>query len=58
MLVKGATYDILQMVIIHVMFGAKLLREPVLTCCQLDYQEQTSVKVETKYELFIQHNAL
>ena len=36
--------------------GAKPLPEPMLTYCQLDPQEQTSVKFESKYKTFIQEN--
>ena len=34
------------------LFGAKPLPEPMLAYCQLDPQEQTSVKLESKYETF------
>ena len=34
------------------LFGAKPLPEPMLTFCQLDPLEQTSVKFESKYEIF------
>ena len=33
-------------------FGAKPLSKPMLTCCQLDPKEQTSVKFESKYKIF------
>ena len=34
------------------LFGAKLLPEPILTYCQSDTKEQTSVKIESKYITF------
>ena len=34
------------------LFGTKLLPKPMQTYCQLDPQEQTSVKLEPKYEVF------
>ena len=34
------------------LFGAKPLSKPLLVDCQLDHQEQTSVKFETKYKTF------
>ena len=34
------------------LFGAKLLPEPLLTYCQPDPKEQTSVKIESKYLTF------
>ena len=34
------------------LFGAKLLLEPLLTYCQPDPKEQTSVKIESKYITF------
>ena len=36
-------------------FGTKPLTEPGQTSCQLDHQEYTPMKVESKLELFIQH---
>ena len=39
------------------LFGTKPLPEPMLADCQLDAQEQTSVKFESKYKLFIDENA-
>ena len=33
------------------LFGAKPLPEPMLTCCQLDHKEQTSVKFESKSKI-------
>ena len=38
------------------LFGAKPLPEPMLNYCQLDHEEQTSVKFESK--LFIHENAV
>ena len=34
------------------LFGAKPLPEPLLTYCQLDSQEQTSVKFESQNKTF------
>ena len=34
------------------LFGAKPLPEPMFTFCQLDHQEHTSVKFESKYKTF------
>ena len=34
------------------LFGAKSLPEPMLTYCQLDPQEQISVKFHSKYKIF------
>ena len=34
------------------LFGAKPLPEPMLTYCQLDPYEQTSLKFESKYKTF------
>ena len=34
------------------LFGVKPLPEPMLTYCQLDPKEQTSVKFESKYKIF------
>ena len=39
------------------LLGAKPLTEPVLTYCQLDPQEQTSVKFESHYKTSIHENA-
>ena len=38
-------------------FGAKLLYEPMLYYCHLDAQEQTSIKLYSKFKYFIQENA-
>ena len=40
------------------LFGAKLLPELMLSYCQLDPWEQTSVKFESKYKIFIHENSL
>ena len=40
------------------LFGAKPLPELMLTHCQLDPQEQISVKFESKYEHSIEENAI
>ena len=34
------------------LFDAKALPKPMMTYCQLDLKEQTSVKCEPKYEIF------
>ena len=34
------------------LFGTKPLPEPMLTYCQLDPWEQTSVEIESKYKTF------
>ena len=39
------------------LFGAKPLPEPMLAYCQLDPQEQTSVKFQPKYKILIDENA-
>ena len=39
------------------MFGAKPLPEPVLKYCQLDTEEQNSMKFESKYKTFHHENA-
>ena len=39
------------------LIGAKPLSEPMQPYYQLDPKEQTSVKFESKYKLFIQENA-
>ena len=36
---------------------AKPLSEPMLGCCDLDSREQTSVKLLSKYKIFIHENA-
>ena len=36
--------------------GAKPLPEPVLTCCQLDHWEITSLKFQSTYKTFIHEN--
>ena len=38
------------------LFSAKPLHEPMLTYCQLEPEEQTSMKFELKYKLFIHEN--
>ena len=38
------------------LFGVKPLSKPMLGYCQLDRQEQTSVKFETEFIIFIQEN--
>ena len=40
------------------LFGAKPLPEPILPYCQLDPKEHISVNFDSKYELFIDQNAL
>ena len=39
------------------LFGTKPLPEPILTYCQLDPEEQTSVKIESKYKISTEENA-
>ena len=38
------------------LFGAMPLSKPMQGYCQLDPSEQTSVKFESKYKIFIQEN--
>ena len=47
---------IIQVVACH-LFGTKPLPEPMLTNCQLDPKEQTSVEFKSKYMIFIHKNA-
>ena len=46
----------LSLVIACRQFGAKSLTEPLLTYCHLEPWEQTSVKLESKYKIFIYEN--
>ena len=39
------------------LFGTKPLPEPMLTCCELEILDQTSVKSEAKYKIFFQEIA-
>ena len=39
------------------LFGAKPLSKPILGYCQLDHEEQTSVKFLSKYKLSTHENA-
>ena len=38
------------------LIGAKPLPEPILSYCQFDHQEQTSVKLESRYIFVIHEN--
>ena len=49
---RRRTRSILFQVIPGRVFGAKALTEPMLDYCQVDIQEQTSVKFEPKYKTF------
>ena len=40
------------------LFGAKPIPEPTVCYGQLDHWEQTLVKFESKYKIFIHENAL
>ena len=39
------------------LFGAKPLSKPMLSYCQLEPWEQTSMKLSSKYKTFIRENA-
>ena len=52
------TGSALVQVMAYCRFGAKSLREPVKIYCQFDPWEQTSVKFQSKYKIFIDKNAL
>ena len=39
------------------LFGAKPLSKPMQGYCQLDHEEQISVKFQSKYKFFIHENA-